>query len=203
MLTTFTLYRSQALKRLQIGAAGLLATASLVAGAATADLSMLSDFGRPDIPEQLLVNGIPSTGGNIAGIDQRGDFNRASIEQSGGVGNNAEVWQSGTGLSADITQTGSNNELRLSQVLDRQTAALVQVGSGNQLAIWQYGSNSDVTGTQEGNGNQLVLQQYGNSQFNFSQIGNQNSMVVDLPNGMSLSVEQRGDNKSFSFHPVP
>jgi minor curlin subunit len=203
MLTTFTLNQSRALKRLRLGAAGLLATASLVAGAATADLSMLSDFGRPDIPEQLVVAGVPATGGNIAGIDQRGSSNRASIEQSGGLGNNAEVWQDGVGLSADITQTGSNNEVRLSQVLDLHTAVLVQVGSGNQMAIWQYGSNSDVTGTQEGNGNQLVLQQYGNSQFNFSQIGNQNRMVVDLPNGMSLTVEQRGDNRSFSFHPVP
>jgi hypothetical protein len=177
----------------------ILISSETISIAAPADLSMLSDFGQPDIPSQAL--GILPSSGNEAGILQMGNLNKAAIDQTGGTNNNAEVWQNGTSLSADVSQHGRHNELRLSQSGDHNTAVLDQVGSSNQMAIWQFGSNALSSGAQVGDGNQLVLQQQGNSQFQFSQTGNLNQIVVDLPTGMSLRVDQLGDGKYFSFHP--
>lgn len=168
-------------------------------GAGAADLSMLSDFGRPDIPQEVL--GIGPGNGNMAGIFQSGTYNIANIQQALGLGNNAEVWQSGTDLAADVSQRGSANELRLSQALAHQRATLTQDGVGNQMAIQQLGINAELSGSQIGDGNQLVLQQQNDSQFIFSQTGNQNQIVVELPSGMALQVDQVGNNLSFQLHP--
>lgn len=182
------------------GLAGVLLCLAGTAHAGQADLSMLSDFGQPDIPESVL--GLPAAAGNTAGISQMGFRNEVSIEQTNGVRNNAEVWQTGSNLSANVHQSGTDNALRLSQSTDHQTAVLNQAGIGNQMAIWQTGAYADLSGAQVGAGNQLVLQQAGSSQFGFSQIGNANQILVDLPSGMSLRVDQTGDNARFSFHPA-
>lgn len=173
--------------------------AAIPVSVCAADLSMLSDFGRPDIPQEMLGMGPGS--GNVAGIEQSGDFNVASSQQFG-PGHNAQIWQSGSDLGADVSQHGSDNQLRLSQEAGvGQRATLLQDGAGNQMALQQVGSNAALGGSQTGDGNQLVLQQQGNSQFLFTQSGSQNQIVVDLPAGMALQVEQTGNNLSFELHP--
>ena len=100
-----------------------------------------------------------------------------------------------------MRQTGTDNELRLSQTGDHHSAVLTQIGSNNQIAIYQTGSSADVSGTQNGIGNQLVLQQDSNSKFEFSQIGNQNQMLITLPAGQYLKVDQVGDFRSVTVNP--
>ena len=157
-----------------------------------ADLSMLSDFGRADIPAAL-TKGIVSTG-DVAGILQTGSRNGSYIEQVGRVGNNAENWQEGTDLAADISQTGSSNELRLLQSGANDSATLLQNGIGNQMAIQQLGAGASVNSSQVGDGNQLVLVQQAGSQFISTQTGNQNQLLVDLPANVFMNVDQTGSN---------
>jgi len=178
--------------------AGWLLTLPLSLGAA--DLSLLSDFGQADIPSVTLGLRTGTGAGNVAGIYQEGHSNTVRIDQAGG-GNHAEVWQIGSNNAADLDQSGSNNELRLSQAFSGQFATLAQVGNGNQMAIQQLGLGAAVNSSQDGAGNQLVLQQQANSQFISTQTGNLNQMVVELPAGMTLRVDQVGSGLSFSFYP--
>lgn len=158
-----------------------------------ADLSMLSDFGRPDIPNSVTKGAV--TTGDVAGISQAGLRNLAYIEQVGMVGNNnAESWQEGTDLAADIGQIGTSNAVRLLQSGSSGTAALQQVGIGNAMAIQQLGAGASVNSSQIGDGNQLVLIQQAGSQFVSTQTGNQNQMVVDLSSGTYLNATQTGNN---------
>jgi minor curlin subunit len=157
-----------------------------------ADLSMLSDFGRPDIPVALTKGAVSS--GDVAGISQNGSRNGAYIEQVGRVGNNAESWQEGSDLAADITQRGASNALRLLQNGANDSATLLQNGIGNQMAIQQLGADVSATSSQVGDGNQLVLVQQAHSQFTSTQTGNQNQLLVDLPSGVFMAVEQTGSN---------
>ena len=157
-----------------------------------ADLSMLSDFGRPDIPAALTKGAV--NGADVAGISQTGSRNGAYIEQIGRTGNNAESWQEGADLAADISQSGASNVVRLLQSGANDSATLLQNGVGNQMAIQQLGADVSVHSNQVGDGNQLVLVQQASSQFISTQTGNQNQLLVDLPGGMFMSVDQTGSN---------
>lgn len=180
----------------------VIALAVAPAAWAQVDLSLLSDFGRADIPQARL--GLSPGIGNTAGIEQQGNRNKALIDQSFGAGNNAEVWQMGSGSTAEVTQTGSNNELRLIQDGDNHSASLIQIGSANQMAIQQLGMNDSVTGLQQGTGNQFVMQQSGNNiQFQFSQVGDGNQMVANLPSGVSMRVDQVGNGLAATIAPSP
>jgi hypothetical protein len=148
-----------------------------------ADLSMLSDFGRLDIPQQKL--GAALVGNSMVGVMQEGDLNVVSVQQSGGTGNNTQVWQSGIDLQVAVQQRGADNELRLSQ-MDAQNRG---------------GIDNDVTGNQVGDANQLVLLQHGADQFSFTQQGNQNQILADMPAGVSVHVDQIGNNLSFQLMP--
>jgi minor curlin subunit len=183
-----------------LSSAGLVVLLLLPLGAGAADLSLLSDFGQPDIPTSTLGINVGTRAGHVAGIYQEGDANDARIEQAG-RGNHAEVWQIGSNNSADVLQRGTDNELRLSQAFSGQLATLVQDGIGNQVAIQQLGVNASVNSSQVGDGNQLVLRQQANSQFISTQTGTLNQIVVDLPAGMALRVDQVGNGLSFSLHP--
>jgi len=164
-----------------------------------ADLSMLTDFGRPDIPVGRLGLLAPA---NSVGVEQLGDANALWVEQSG-THNNAQVWQAGVDLRAHVTQVGADNELRLLQADGRSTGELQQSGAGNQMAITQQGLDNVVTGSQVGLSNDLVLQQVGASQFGFNQIGDRNQIVVDAPVGLSLQVDQVGNDLRFQMTPAP
>jgi hypothetical protein len=166
---------------------------------AAADLSMLSDFGRPDIPAGVTKGAI--TGGDVAGISQTGALNRAYIDQAGQTGNNAESWQEGVELSATITQSGASNAARLSQTGSNDSAVLLQQGTGNQMAISQLGANVTTDSSQIGDGNQLVLVQQAASQFTSTQIGNQNQLLVDLPASTFMNVNQTGNNMYLKLSP--
>jgi minor curlin subunit len=164
-----------------------------------ADLSMLSDFGRLDIPQQKL--GAALVGNSMVGVMQEGDLNVVSVQQSGGTGNNTQVWQSGIDLQVAVQQRGADNELRLSQMDAQNRGGISQDGFGNQAAIQQFGIDNDVTGNQVGDANQLVLLQHGADQFSFTQQGNQNQILADMPAGVSVHVDQIGNNLSFQLMP--
>ena len=167
--------------------------------ATAADLSLLSDFGRPDIPAGVTRGAI--TTGDVAGISQTGSLNRAYIEQVGQTGNNAESWQEGVELSASIIQNGASNAARLSQTGSNDSAVLLQQGTGNQMAISQLGANVTTDSSQVGDGNQLVLVQQAGSQFTSTQIGNQNQLLVDLPVNTFMNVNQTGNNMYLKLGP--
>lgn len=166
---------------------------------AAADLSMLSDFGRPDITLQRM--GIVASVGNLVGVEQEGDVNTVSVQQSGGGQNNVQVWQRGTELRFQAVQQGTDNELRLSQATVGNQGVLTQIGQGNQLAIQQTGAGSSVTGEQLGVDNALVLLQPGASDFSFLQQGNQNTIQAEIQTGQSIHVEQIGDQLSVQITP--
>ncbi len=177
---------------------GMTAMASHAVHAA--DLSMLSDFGRPDITTQRL--GTSPVQGNMVGIEQEGEFNVSEVRQSGGSKNIVQVWQQGSTLQLQATQQGTENELRLSQSNERSQGNLTQVGVSNQMAIEQSSSDNAVTGSQIGDNNALVLVQPGSSSFGFSQQGNQNQIQADLMPGQSIQVDQIGSQLSVQISPV-
>ncbi len=172
---------------------------SLGCGSHAADLSMLSDFGRPDITTTRF--GDVTNLSNLVGVEQAGDLNVTSVQQSGGGKNNVQAWQQGTSLYLQANQSGTDNELRLSQSNDRSQGDLSQVGANNQMAIQQSGADNDVNGSQIGDSNALVLIQPGNSAFTFTQQGNQNQIQADLVQGQSIHVDQIGSQLSVQISP--
>jgi Curlin associated repeat len=175
-----------------------VATACLSWPLWAADLSLLSDFGRADIP--VALRGIVVSTGDVAGIKQSGDRNAAFIDQGAKDGqvdrgrNNAETWQEGDNSSAYLKQQGASNEIRLLQNGDFSNATLEQIGSNNQMSIQQIGDVVTTNSSQVGDGNQLVLVQQAGSQFISTQKGNQNQMLIDLPSGVYMNVDQTGNN---------
>jgi hypothetical protein len=166
----------------------------------SADLSMISDFGKPDLPQEKL--GLAPTNASIVGVEQVGNVNRVTVQQAGSSSNNTQVWQSGADLEASLQQQGSNNELRLSQSDARNRAELTQDGLINKMALMQLGTDNSVMGSQLGDGNQVVLVQPGSAAFSFLQQGNMNQIVADMPVGVSVHVDQIGDNLRFSLSPT-
>jgi hypothetical protein len=165
-----------------------------------ADLSMLSDFGRPDIPQQRLGMSPLS---NAVGVEQSGLNHWLYVEQVSGDQNNAQVWQAGVDQQAKVAQQGSGNELRLLQSDGGGLIDLQQIGAGNQMAISQVGIDNTVQGRQVGTDNELVLMQYGTSQFTFTQQGDRNQIVADMPQGLSVHVDQIGNEMRFELQPAP
>jgi Curlin associated repeat len=165
----------------------------------SADLSMLSDFGRPDIALSRL--GLTPVA-NSVGVEQTGHAHTLSVDQSG-TNNNSQLWQSGAEQQATIRQEGADNEFRLLQSDGRSLLDIQQSGSGNQIAITQSGLDNTVRGIQVGIDNELVLIQSGNSQFSFTQQGDRNQMLVDMPTGLSIHVDQVGNEMKFELQSAP
>lgn len=163
--------------------------------ASQADLSMLTDFGVDEITDA--VGG--ARGGDLAGISQSGDGNRASISQSGGSDNIAQVWQVGNDNFASVSQEGDSNVVRLWQSGDGHSAMLVQSGSGNQIAAVQYGSDSVLSGTQEGSGNRAAVVLMGGASLTFLQQGDDNTIVMNVPANITMSITQIGNGASASI----
>lgn len=168
--------------------------------ALAADLSMLSDFGRPDITDQKIAT--QSTLSSEIGVVQEGETSVAGVQQGGGVKNTVQLWQSGSDSRLLVLQDGSDNELRLIQSSVHSQGDLTQMGAGNQIAVQQTGADSVLTGSQLGNENALVLVQPSNSEFVFLQQGSQNQIQAELSPGQVIQVEQIGDQMSVSINPV-
>jgi hypothetical protein len=175
-------------------AVAALACASLAGAevADRADLSMMTDFGVDEITD--VVGG--ARDGDLAGISQSGEGNRASINQFSGSGNIAQVWQVGDNNVASVSQEGDFNVVRLWQAGDGHSATLVQTGSDNHIAAVQYGSDSVLSGTQEGSGNKVAVVLMGGSSLTFFQQGNDNTIVMDVPATVTMSITQIGNGAS-------
>lgn len=169
------------------------------AQACASDLSALPEFNRLDIG--AAISGDTSGPFNKAGAMQMGRNNVGDINQVGGVGNNAQLWQQGVDLRAEISQIGAGNLVRLNQEGSLSQATLVQNGMDNLMLISQVGIAASVNGMQVGDGNSVLLLQRNDTSFGFSQIGNQNQISVELPNGMGLHVDQIGNNLSYKVSP--
>ena len=163
------------------------------------DLSALPEFNRLDIG--AAISGDALGAGNKAGATQMGRNNVGDISQTGGLGNNAQLWQQGSDLRAEISQIGVGNLVRLNQEGSLSQATLVQHGLDNLMLISQVGIAASVNGLQVGDGNSVLLLQRNDTSFGFSQIGNQNQISVELPNGMGLHVDQIGNNLSYKVSP--
>jgi hypothetical protein len=169
------------------------------AQACAGDLSALPEFNRLDIGDAISADS--SRPFSKAGALQTGRNNVADINQAGGLGNNAQLWQQGSDLRADVLQIGTRNLVRLNQEGALSHATLVQNGMDNLMLISQVGVGAGVNGLQVGDGNSVLLLQRNDTSFGFSQIGNQNQISVELPNGMGLHVDQIGNNLSYKVSP--
>jgi minor curlin subunit len=164
-----------------------------------ADLSLISDFGRPDLPQERM--GLAPSGQSTVGVEQVGQLNKVWAQQASQGANNLQVWQSGTDLEATLVQQGQGNVLRMSQSNANNTVDVMQDGLNNGLALVQYGDSNSVTGQQLGDGNQAVVTQPGAATFSFTQQGSLNQIVADMPAGLMVHVDQIGDGLSFSITP--
>lgn len=182
----------------------LLCAGCWLAGSAWAagDLSMLSDFGRPDPGMERF--GIDRVTGNEGAIEQNGSDHAASIDQQQGRGNVAVVWQSGVAGLATFQQKGEGNEARVQQLGDRHRVELIQQGTGNQLAAHQAGSEALLQGQQIGSLNQVAADMQTGAQLTFLQQGTGNQISADLRTGMApVDVQQIGDHLSVRIEPSP
>jgi hypothetical protein len=185
--------------RQRVGLTCLVGIGLWTAQACAGDLSALPEFNRLDIG--AAISGDTSGSFNKAGALQLGRNNVGDINQTGGLGNNAQLWQQGSDLRADISQIGAGNLIRLNQEGSLSQATLVQNGMDNLMLISQVGVGASVNGLQVGDGNSVLLLQRNDTSFGFSQIGNQNQISVELPNGMGLHVDQIGNNLSYKVSP--
>jgi hypothetical protein len=161
---------------------------SICHGAKAGDLAAPADVARPEL---MIAR---KSDGNTVSVYQSGESNLAEIQQSHGVDNLASLWQSGVMLRASVEQNGTGNELHANQSELSNDVTIRQVGAGNALTVDQYGSGNSFLGEQLGDDNSATLTLHGGSNVSILQQGNQNMIVADQPAGLSMRIEQVGDN---------
>jgi hypothetical protein len=170
-----------------IGVSALLGLV-MCAGAMAGDLAAPTEVARPELMISRNVTG------NSVSVYQAGESNKAEVQQVQGVDNYAQLWQSGVMLRASVEQNGTGNELHANQSDLSNDVTIRQVGAGNALTVDQYGSGNSFLGEQFGNDNSAMLTLHGGSDVSILQQGNQNMIVADQPAGLSMRIEQVGDN---------
>ena len=167
-----------------LGPALLLGVAVSALSQDISNISVQSDFGKPDI------------GKNEIQLYQIGVYNSAQISQfnnAGGTnGNYAEITQTGTENQVLIDQSGDQNRARLVQNGSGNYANLVQSGFENTFDVTQLGFGNEIYAVQTGSSNNIVLTQPGSASASIVEIGDRNSVNVMQAIGSKITIRLEG-----------
>ena len=133
--------------------------------------------------------------GSDAYIQQIGTENDAEINQRQRLGHQFN--------QAIIVQQGDHNDARMIQRGKGNVALLTQTGDGNYYDLVLSGRNNTVSVLQDGDNNAITqrLSGFVGVNVDFTQIGNDNSIIQDLNSirEQEFKITQRGDGLSIQI----
>ncbi len=133
--------------------------------------------------------------GSFAEIIQTGSLNQAYIRQDGKV-NSASVTQSDTNNYASLVQIGTNSA-NVDQKGAYNYALTKQDGSLNFIELKQSDGANVFSGTQIGENNKMTVFQPGSALSTMSEIGNNNTIILNQMVSGVYNIEIRGNNIQF------
>jgi hypothetical protein len=175
---TLTMLRCSLGLALQLGVAVCAFTQDI------SNISVQSDFGKPDI------------GKNEIQLYQIGAYNSAQITQFalavGANGQYSEVSQTGTDNQVLFDQSGDLNRARLVQNGSGNYANLIQSGFENSFDVTQIGYGNEIYALQTGSFNNIVLTQPGSASASIVEIGDRNTVNVVQAFGSKITIRLEG-----------